>query len=132
MEILAILLVIVFIIGILFYGFVFPVWMIVDAAIAERSTAAKVVWIIVMILTWTLGAAAYGLFAAKGVLKKVLALIGGLCALGFVGAMAASVTMLGPIIEQAPKEISENLRKAAHPDISEEELKALEESALTL
>lgn len=49
----------------LFMALVQPIWCVVDCAIdARRGTAGKVVWIIVLILLWSVANWFYGAFAA--------------------------------------------------------------------
>lgn len=52
--------------AILFMFVAFPIWMIVDCAItASRKSLSKALWIVFMLLTWTLGAIVYGVFGSK-------------------------------------------------------------------
>lgn len=57
---------IIFLAVVLFIFLGFPMWMIVDCAIASsRKNLSKALWIVSMLLTWTLGAIIYGLFASR-------------------------------------------------------------------
>jgi hypothetical protein len=66
---LAIFLLLVVIAGVLlvfFYGFIHPIWGIIDCAVSkEHSGAAKAIWIVVIFFTSALGSIIYGLFGAK-------------------------------------------------------------------
>ncbi len=84
MGILFVLLMLLFFLGILFYFLIFPIWMIVDCAISERKSSSKVAWIIALLLTWTLGALVYGLFASVKRAVKILSGAGFVFAIGFI------------------------------------------------
>ena len=52
-----------FLAAIVFYGIIFPVWMIVHCANSEAlSKKGKSLWIIAMILLWPISGSLYGLF----------------------------------------------------------------------
>jgi undecaprenyl pyrophosphate phosphatase UppP len=55
-----------------YWGLLHPVWGIVDAiASDEKSSETRVLWVIVMFLTWTLGSLIYTFFASHSIrLKK--------------------------------------------------------------
>lgn len=58
--------VIAFAVMALFMVLVQPIWCVVDCAVAQRPTASKVVWILLLLLLWGIANWFYGAFAASG------------------------------------------------------------------
>jgi hypothetical protein len=58
---------------------VFPIWMIVHCATSALDGKAKTIWIIVLLLTWSLGAMIYGLFACPKKSAPWMSAIGIIC-----------------------------------------------------
>ncbi|MCB0322212.1 MAG: PLDc_N domain-containing protein [Bdellovibrionales bacterium] len=116
----------------LFYGLAFPIWMIIDAALSERSGVSKVVWIVLVIGLWTVGAVFYGLLGAKKVFIKVFAFLGLLAGAAFVAVISMGIAAMGPLLAQGPEELKAKLTTVAHPAIADEELAALTQHIDTL
>jgi len=132
MELFGILLAIIFFVLMLFYGFAFPVWMIIDVGISERSTTAKAVWILVMLLTWTFGAVLYGVFAAKQVFVKVLSAIGALGVFAIGGAVLVAMQLASPYLKMAPEAIAAQIDQLKRPGIADGEIDGLKAKVRTL
>ena len=73
--ILALLFFILLFVWIIYIGLIFPIWMIVHCAVAKNhSDKSKTLWIIAMILLWSLGALIYGFMHLKPKFQKNFAL----------------------------------------------------------
>jgi hypothetical protein len=60
------LLLVIYIAAVIFYGVIYPVWAIVHCLRAPlRSKKSKTIWVVSMVLTWTIGSLLYGIFASK-------------------------------------------------------------------
>lgn len=74
-QVVAVTLLVAFLGGLVFFGLLFPVWMVVHSATSDRiSKNAKGVWIAVIVISWTIGAAIYAVFASG---RRALRWIGG-------------------------------------------------------
>jgi hypothetical protein len=63
---------VIFILMVIVVGFILPIWCILDCAISHRHNTAKIIWILVTLFSWTVGAFFYGLLITKQkVLKRV-------------------------------------------------------------
>ena len=61
--------------GMFFFFLIFPAWMIIHCALAkERRVVSKVLWILVILVSWFLGSLVYGLFGARRALMRWLSL----------------------------------------------------------
>lgn len=128
MEIFGLLLGLLLALLVLFFGVAHPIWMIIDAGLSERSTGAKVVWIIVMFVTWTFGSVLYGIFAAKQIFVKIISVVGALGIVAFIGALFVGFEMAQPFLQAAPETIAAELSNVQHPDVSEVEMEELKEN----
>ncbi len=53
-------------VGLIFYGLVFPIWMLIHCANStDLSKKAKSLWIIGIVVSWFVGASFYGFFSSK-------------------------------------------------------------------
>ncbi len=122
-----------FLAGILFYLFAFPVWMLVHCAGAEGlSKKAKAFWIVSILLLGPVGGAFYGFFVSKKTrLRWFSGLFFVLCAV-FVVLFFFSMSYLTHTV---PKMMSETIVRLDHlgpPNLSPEDQARLRTSVETL
>ncbi len=128
MEIFGVLIGLLLVALVLFFGVAHPIWMIIDAGLSERSTGAKVVWILLMLITWTFGSVLYGVFAAKQIFVKIISVVGALGMVAFVGAMFVGFELAQPFLAAAPEKIAAELSNVQHPELSEQEIDELKQN----
>jgi hypothetical protein len=132
MDLIAVVASLFFIALLIFYAFAFPIWMIIHAGMSERSSGAKTGWILATVITWTLGAVVYGLFAAREIYIKVLSGLGALGMIAFIGIAFVSMQMVMPLIAEAPEQIAKELSTVNHPELSVEEMQLLQDNVASL
>ena len=88
-----------------FMALVQPIWCIVDCAIdARRGTASKVVWIIVLLLLWSVANWFYGAFAAANATLRWLTRLAWALAIGLLIAFVVMFSMHGDFRREIEKE----------------------------
>jgi len=126
-------------IGVLIFGgfffsiLVYPIWLLVHCAIAEnRSTKSKVVWIVLMLLSWPFTSLIYGLFGSK---RKLFQWLSGILIAAALVASIVIFSFMNKISGIAQQEMAMTIAKLDQMDttgLSEAELKELKLSLLVL
>jgi hypothetical protein len=94
-----------FVLLMLFMALVQPIWCVVDCAIdGRRGTASKVVWIIVLILLWSVANWFYGAFAAANTALRRLTRLAWALAIGLLIAFVVMFSMHGEFRREIEKE----------------------------
>jgi hypothetical protein len=89
----------------LFMALVQPIWCVVDCAIdGSRGTAGKVVWIIALILLWSVANWFYGAFAAANTVLRRLTRLAWALAIGLLIAFAVMFNTHGEFRRGIEKE----------------------------
>jgi hypothetical protein len=89
----------------LFMALMQPIWCLVDCAIdGRRSTASKVVWIILLILLWSVANWFYGAFAAGNTILRRLTRLAWALAIALLIAFVAMFSMHGEFRREIKKE----------------------------
>ena len=97
--------VVAFVLLMLFMALVQPIWCVVDCAIdGRRGTAGKVVWIIVLILLWSVANWFYGAFAAANTALRRLTRLAWALAIGLLIAFVVMFSMHGEFRREIEKE----------------------------
>jgi hypothetical protein len=119
--------------AIVFYGLVFPVWMIVHSATSDRLTKlARGVWIVVILILGVIGAGLYAVFASG---RRALQWTGGI---GVFGGLIAAVGLLVGMFflkDAIPQEIAKTaalLNRAELVSLVEEDRQDLSVALRTL
>lgn len=130
MAALTILFSLIFIGAIVFVFVVFPIWMVVDCATsASRKTFSKALWIIAMLLTWTLGSVIYGLLASR---KKAFQWISGIILVVGFCAIFFFVRSLFYITDLASTEALKRIEAIQAGVLTQEDLAKLREGLVTI
>jgi len=94
-----------FVLLMLFMALVQPIWCVVDCAIdGRRGTASKVVWIIVLILLWSVANWFYGAFAAANKVLRRLTRLAWALAIALLIAFVVMFSMHGEFRREIEKE----------------------------
>jgi hypothetical protein len=89
----------------LFMALVQPIWCVVDCAIdGRRGTASKVIWIVVLILLWSVANWFYGAFAAANTVLRRLTRLAWALAIGLLIAFVVMFSMHGEFRREIEKE----------------------------
>ena len=89
----------------LFMALVQPIWCVIDCAIDDRrGTAGKVVWIILLILLWSVANWFYGAFAAANKVLRRLTRLAWIVAIALLIAFVAMLNMHGEFRRGIEKE----------------------------
>ena len=97
--------VVAFVLLMLFMALVQPIWCVVDCAIdGRRGTTSKVVWIIVLILLWSVANWFYGAFAAANTALRRLTRLAWALAIGLLIAFVVMFSMHGEFRREIEKE----------------------------
>jgi|GEM_PF-6207821 len=130
---LAIFVGILFIVVLILYSVVLPIWGIVECVNSKTlGSRAKTIWILVIIIFWTVGAVLYGIFgSSQGGLKKV-SIVGLILTILLSGAFAALLPKLRSFINTQMTIAINQIDVIETPGLKAEEKNAIKQHLYSL